>query len=244
MRKLLTSILIIASFFVAAQPKEKMEYVLRYGFINGGKVSISSNDTIFLKQSAIHYYLRAQTSGIADKLYKVDDIYESIVNAKDHLPLKSVRNIKERKYRYYNEITFDAKTDTAISQKKGKMVAPNNMMDILGLYFYMRKPGFIERLKQNKTIEMPVAHDNDFFTMRVNYLGTELIDTPLGKKACLIVAPIVKKGKVLQRDDGLKFYITDDTLRLPVLMEFEMKIGSVKCELRNYQVHGKDQIKK
>lgn len=241
MKKLFILIFIGLSLLSKAQVKEQMEYLLRYGFINGGKVLIHSNDTTFLSQPAIHYYLRAQTSGLADKLYKVDDIYESIVSKKDQHPLKSIRNIKERKYRYYNEITYNQLTDTIVSQRKGKIAAPENMVDILSLYFFMRKPGFLENLKQKGTIEIPVNHDNDFFMMRVNYLGMETIQTALGIKQCIVVAPIIKKGKVLQRDDGLKFYITNDRQRLPVFMEFEMKIGSVKCELKSYRKNGKEQ---
>ena len=236
--------LFIGSFFSAhSQPLERMEYLLRYGFIHGGEVVMQTKDTVFQSKKAIHHHMRIQTIGIADKLYKVDDVYESIVDAKTRLPLKTVRNVKERKYRYYNEITYNTDTDSMVSLRSGKMVAPDNMVDILGLYFYMRKPGFLGQLKRNGSIEMPVGHDEDVFNMRVNYLGKETVQTILGKKECLVVAPIVKKGKVLERDDGLKFYITDDHHHLPVFMQFEMKIGSVKCELRDYQVKGKLQKK-
>lgn len=244
MRKYLLLILIFIGLHAQSQPHEKMEYILRYGIIHGGKVVLESKDTIFHEKKAIHHFMRAQTTGIADKLYKVDDIYESIVNGKTHLPIKSIRNIKERKYRYYNEILYNNESDTIVSQRSGKMVAPDNMVDILGLYFYMRKPGFLEKLKRNGTIEMPISHDEDIFMMRVNFLGIETIKTILGEKKCMVVAPIIKKGKVLERDDGLKFYITMDNKHLPVFMEFEMKIGSVKCELQEYWIDGVNKTSK
>lgn len=243
MKKYFLLILIFSFFTARSQSLERMQYLLRYGFIHGGEVVLESNDTVFQSKKAVHHYLRAQTKGIADKLYKVDDVYESIVDAKTRLPLKSVRNIKERKYRYYNEIIFNNDKDSIVSKRSGKMVAPDNMVDILGLFFYMRKPGFLDKLKRSGTVEMPVSHDEDIFMMRVNYLGMETVPTVLGKKECLVVAPIIKKGKVLERDDGLKFYITNDHQRLPVFMEFEMKIGSVKCELMDYRIKGRSQKK-
>lgn len=242
MRKSILLILLLSGLIVHSQPREKMEYVLRYGFIRGGKVVLESKQTDFLSKPAIYYSMRAQTIGVADKIYKVDDSYESIVDADNHLPLKSVRNIKERKYRYYNEIIYNNENDSFVSQRSGKVDAPENMVDILGLYFYMRKPGFLEKLKKDGSIQMPVNHDEDIFMMRVNYLGLETISTVLGDRQCMVVAPIVKKGKVLERDDGLKFYITNDSTRLPVFMEFEMKIGSVKCELEHYWLGGKNQV--
>jgi len=238
MKQTLLWILIFVGLTARSQPNEQMKYILRYGIIRGGKVILESRDTVFQSKEAVHYYMRAQTTGIADKIYKVDDIYESIVDRKTHLPLKSVRNVRERKYRYYNEIIFNNKTDTIISQKSGKKVAPQNMVDILSLYFYMRKPGFLEKLKKDGTIEMPVSHDDDIFMMQVNYLGMETIKTILGEKQCMIVSPIIKKGKVLERDDGLRFYITSDGKYLPVFMEFDMKVGAVKCELDDYRVNG------
>ncbi|MDX9880931.1 MAG: DUF3108 domain-containing protein [Prolixibacteraceae bacterium] len=235
-------LIFIAGFFTArSQPTERMEYLLRYGFIHGGEVILESNDTVFQSKKAVHHYLRARTTGIADKLYRVDDVYESIVDARTRLPLKSVRNIKERKYRYYNEIIFNNENDSIISKRSGTMVAPNNMVDILGLFFYMRRPGFLDQLKRKGTVEMPVSHDEDIFMMRVNYIGMGTIQTVLGRKECIVVAPVIKKGKVLERDDGLKFYITNDHHRLPVYMEFEMKIGAVKCELQEYQIKGRPQ---
>ena len=48
-----------------------------------------------------------KTVGLADAIYKVRDQYESYINPTNGLPVKSVRNIQEGRYRYYNEVLFD-----------------------------------------------------------------------------------------------------------------------------------------
>ena len=48
----------------------------------------------------------------------------------------------------------------------------------------------------------------------------EKIETGLGKIDCYVLLPTVDKGKLLNRSDGLKFYISNKT-NLPVLLEFD-----------------------
>ncbi len=72
-------------------------------------------------------------------------------------------------------------------------------------------------------------------------MGEILIETDLGKINTLILSPIVDKGKLLKRSDGLKFFISKEK-KVPVLIEFDMKLGALKAELRSYKIDGKEQI--
>src|SRR6056297_3557038 len=99
--------------------KERILFNLKFGFVKGGEAVLNINDTLFQSQPAIHYYLEVRTTGLTDKLFGVNDIYESIVDAQTRLPLKSVRNIKEGKYRWYNETLFFHDKDSLLSQKSG-----------------------------------------------------------------------------------------------------------------------------
>ena len=51
-------------------------------------------------------------------LFKVLDIYESYIDPETELPVKSIRNIHEGRYRRYNVVLFDHKTraDSSILQ--------------------------------------------------------------------------------------------------------------------------------
>lgn len=220
-----------------------MEYILRYGFVRGGKAYVTAKDSVWQGKNTIHYFLRAKTVGLADKLYKVDDIYESLVDAETNLPCKAVRSIREGKYRYYNEVLFDHDADSISSERTGKVEVPDNLVDMLGLFFYMRKDNFLDSLSTKELYTIPMYHNRKFEMMNVKYFGKETIKTKLGKVECFVVSPRVDKGKVLNRNDGLIFYITTDEKRLPVYMEFDMKVGAVKCELVKYKRDGVEQIK-
>ena len=63
-----------------------------------------------------HAKFSARTTGIADAIFKVIDIYEVDIDPKTELPVRSIRNVHEGKYRRYNVVTFDheTRTDSAI----------------------------------------------------------------------------------------------------------------------------------
>ena len=69
-----------------------------------------------------------QTTGLADALYHVRDTYESYINPETDLPVFSIRNILEGRYKRYNEVAFDhtSRSDLTLvfSDRFGKSYRP------------------------------------------------------------------------------------------------------------------------
>ena len=93
--------------------REILVFDLKLGFVNGGEAILTIRDTSFNGKKAVDYHLKGYTTGITDKIFKVDDIYESTVDAKSYLPYRSVRNIKERNY---NEVFHYHDKDSIFSE--------------------------------------------------------------------------------------------------------------------------------
>ena len=180
--------------------------------------------------------MKAKTTGLADKLYKVYDIYETVANPDNMLPHLSIRNIKERKYRYYNEVTYHRDIDSIYSQRSGWHESPENLVDILTVFFYFTNEKLIESVDHGETVTLPTMHADEINNINIKFLGFETIKTKLGKLECYVLSPQVKKGKLLKRSDGVKFYITKKD-RIPVLLEFDMKVGSLKAILKGYDAN-------
>lgn len=231
-------------FSATAQPVEKLKYNLRYSFFKGGEAILKATNTTYENKPAIHYYLEGNTTGITDRLFSVHDIYESFVNPETSLPYKFIRNVKERNYRYYNETLFFHDNDSLFSQRSGGKKVPPDMVDFLSAFFYLRQHHYLDKLDMGEEFTIPVFHADEYFMMTVKYLGTEKIKSKIGTRECHVISPRVDKGKLLKRSDGLKFYITKDQDRIPLLLEFDMVIGALKCELDSYKKHGVDQLKK
>jgi hypothetical protein len=120
MRKLLLIVLFIPFLSLSSEARrEKITFNLKFGFIKGGEAHIVITDTVFNNKRALHYYLVGKTTGLSDKLFGVNDIYETTVAYDTRLPLKAIRNIKEGKYKWYNETYFYPEKNTLNSKKSG-----------------------------------------------------------------------------------------------------------------------------
>jgi len=237
-KKFLLLILVCFNFPAMSQPSEKLSYVLHYGLMKGGEAYLTVSDTTFQNKNALHFYMRGYTTGITNSLFGVDDIYESFSDPQTILPYMTIRNIREQKHRYYNETFFFNDKDSLFSKRSGGSKAPHNTVDILTAFFYLRHNNLLDKLDHGELFTLSVFHADKCLLMSVKYLGTEKIKTKFGKKECYVLSPYVDKGKLFKRSDGLKFYITKDKNRIPVLLEFDMFIGSLKAELVSYEKNG------
>ena len=242
--KFILFLFLILAGKLSAQPLEEMEYILRFGFIKGGKATLVAERDKMNKKQTIHYRMRGRTTGLVDKIYEVNDIYESWVDPETFLPVKSIRNVKEQKYRFYDEVTYDHVNDSLFSQKVGHKKVPNRVNDLVSVFFYIRQNSYFDDLLAGKKVQIPVFHGDDLFIMELKYIGLETINTKIGRKQCYVVSPVVPKGKLFKDSDDLRIYITKDENRLPIYAEFEMVLGSLKCELDSYKINGVNQLVK
>lgn len=242
MRKVIIISILISIFFLPAEArKEKIFFNLKFGFIKGGEAELIITDTLFNNKKAFHYYMVGRTTGLTDKLFGVNDIYETTVDAETRMPLKSIRNIKEGQYRWYNETLYFHENDSIYSQKSGGRIVPENLLDIISVFFYFIHNHLPDNPEPGFSVTLPTFHADKIENISVRFVGHETIETDLGKMDCYVLVPTVDKGKVLKRSDGLKFFISKEK-KLPVMIEFDMRVGALRAELKNYQVDDKAQV--
>jgi len=221
--------------------EERLLFDLKFSFAKGGEAVLTISDTVFNGKPAIRYSFTGRTTGFTDKLFGVNDAYETFVDAETRLPLKSIRNIKENKYRWYNETYYYHEVDSIYSQKSGGRAVPHNLVDLISVFFYFINMHLDENIGQGQAVTLPTFHADKISDVTIKYMGEITIETELGNINSIILSPIVDKGKLLKRSDGLKFYISKQK-KVPVLIEFDMKLGALKAELRSYKIDGREQI--
>lgn len=245
MKKISAIVILLLTLFSTIDAKqvkkERILYNLKFGFIKGGEAELIISDTLFENKKALHYYLEGRTTGLTDKLFGVNDIYQTTVDAETRLPLKSIRNIKEGKYRWYNETRYFHHLDSLYSQKSGGRKAPENLVDIISVFFYFINNHLMEDIEKGQKVTLPTFHADKIEDVTVQFAGVEKIETDSGIVDCYVLTPSVKKGKLLKRSDGLKFFISKET-KLPVLLEFDMRVGSLRAILQSYQIDGEEQV--
>ena len=213
---------------------ESLLYSLSYGFIHGGNASIDLGLSDYSDKKVYHAKLVAKTVGLSDKLFRIEDIYESYFDTNSCLPYKAIRNIKEGNYKDYSEVFFTQKDCTIFSKKSGKIKVPPNILDIVSSLFYLRNMN-IGNFKKDEVITFITYFGDEVFPFPLRFRGKEIIKAKIGKIECYRFDPVVEVGRIFESEDDMTFWITADKNQIPVKIRMELVVGAVYCDLIDYK---------
>lgn len=219
----------------AYQAGEELTYTVRYGFIHGGAGYFAIKDTVINKQKVDHVIVKGVTTGIADAIFKVRDVYESYMDVKTDLPVKAIRNIKEGRYRYYDEITYDRDSSVVHTTKSGMHKIPTKALDVVSAFYFARSHIFNDQLKDGEIIELVTFFAGKVYPLRIRYRGIETISTRFGKVQCYMFSPITEVGRTFKTEDDMQVWISRDSNRVPMKIRFNLVVGSFVCELTEFR---------
>jgi len=232
--------------FVSGQPLyykvgEKIQYSIQYGFINGGTASLELTEEVLDGKLVWHSKLLAKTTGLADAVYKVLDIYESYIDPLTELPVKSIRNIREGRYRKYNVVLFDHKSraDSSVltSDLTGIHIAPPAIHDILSCFYYFRDNilPVDSNLKKGEITTIITWFTDELYPIRLKYIGMEEVKTKAGHIMCHKFNPVTEKGRLFKTEEDVSFWFSADKNFLPVKIRFDIFVGSFNVEMIKYE---------
>lgn len=250
MRFFLSTILILTFYTTsfAEFPKrtsekgEHLRYVIHYGIIRGGKASLKLNKEKLDGQDVFHVRLTGKTVGLFNSLYKVRDTYESFINPVDLLPFKAIRDINEGNYTRYNEVTFDRKNNKINSLRSGSKDVPAGIHDILSAFYFARANLFNSSLKEGEIIKIQTYFADEEFLLQFKFTGYETINSKIGEVNCFKFIPIVQTGRAFKEEDDMTIWISADSNRIPVRVQFDLFIGSLRCDLVNFSDFSTDSL--
>ncbi|MFV0345826.1 MAG: DUF3108 domain-containing protein [Bacteroidales bacterium] len=231
-------LLLVITQFVAltafSQIREKMVYSAKYSFVKGGEAELIVEDTLYQGKALTCYEVRGQSVGMTKLFFDARYLYETILDDKNVIPYFHLRDVKENRYKFRNETTFYYNEDSICSQKSGCRAVPHGMMDAISLFAKLRQKGFVDTLKVGDKFDLNIYHADKHFKMSSVYLGKETIKTKIGKKECYVISPTIDESKLVSDADALKFYVSADEDRIPVIMELKLTIGKVSGEVISY----------
>lgn len=243
MRKLSLFILLLLSGYtvlLAAFPLntnkkgEQLKYVIHYGIIRGGKASLQIKSGRLNGEDIYHATLTGKTVGLFNSLYKVRDTYESFMSSKTLLPVKAIRDIREGNYKRYNEIYFDRANNELTSQKSGVHKVPDGIHDILSAFYFARAKHFNSDLKKGEVVKIQTYFSDELFLLQFRFMGYETINSKIGKIKCYKFIPIVETGRAFEDEDDMTIWVSADENKIPVRVQFDLFIGSLRCDLVNF----------
>ncbi len=211
-------------------PGEKLKFVIYYGVVNGGYIDIDLVSTQYEGKEAYHSKMLATTSGLADVLYKVRDEYQSYFDPETTLPYKSIRDISEGKYKKYNLAFFDHENLKVVTSSKKEVDITADIRDMVSVFYYLRNLDF-SSMKSGDIIKTITFFDDEIFPFDMRYRGIETVKIKKGTFRCIKLVPYVETGRVFEKEDDMIIYLSADRNRVPVRVEFKLRIGTVKCDL-------------
>jgi hypothetical protein len=217
---------------VAFGAGERLLFDINYGFINAGTASMEVGKLIEYETRPCYQVIsRANSNKFFSSFYKVDDRIESVIDAVGLFSWRFEKHLREGGYKADRLSVFDQHNNRVIDGKDTTPVEPYSQ-DALSVLYFIRTAKLIVG-------ESVYAHnfvDGEKINLEVRVLKKETITVTAGTFDCLVVEPLTSSVGVFKNEGTLKVWLTDDRLRLPVLMKSKILVGSISAELTDYQL--------
>lgn len=224
-------------------PGERLLYQVYYnwGFvwIHAGTVDFAADTCRWNHRPARHFVSTGRSLTSYDWVFKVRDRYEAWASRGELLPLEFIRDTYEGGTQCYNHYLFDYNrrqiTGKVLRTKKKevKLAIPmvRDLTDVLTAAYRLRTLD-VATLAPSDTIHLSLAIDDEVHRVKVVFHGEETITTR-GKKSyrCLKFTTSVVAGSIFKSNETISVWVTNDSSHIPVLVEAQILVGSVKVVL-------------
>lgn len=243
-------LLILSSPGVFAQ---KVEYPFRSGeyasygayynwhfiWIQSGEVEFRADTVQFRHQKAWHLKAIGKTFKAYDLLYTVRDTFETYCKFDSFSPIYSRRAVNHAKDHSVHRYDFnDAAKQIAVTIRQNKkplyratLPLAENTFDLLATAYQFRKFDF-SKLFIGQKVPYRMLVDRQVDDLYFRYLGKENVKTRNGKEyRCHKVSVYLLQGDFFPEGEYMNVWFTDDQNHLPVQVETQILVGTVKALL-------------
>ncbi|MBN2226243.1 MAG: DUF3108 domain-containing protein [candidate division Zixibacteria bacterium] len=211
---------------------EKLTFDIGYGFINAGFATMEVADVIEYNDRPC-YLLRstANSNKFFSTFYRVEDVVESVVDARGLYSWYFEKNLKEGSYRSTRAYGFDQENRLTVYDGDTIEVAPF-VQDALSVLYYTRTCD----LKVGSSVYIDNFTDGENYAMEVRVLREETVKVKAGRFDCIVVEPLLRTSGIFKHEGKLTVWLTNDRLKMPVLMKSKVLVGSISAELTDYEL--------
>lgn len=210
---------------------ERLVFAIQYGLIYAGDATLEiRNIAVIDSTPAYHIISTARTNKAFDIVFKVRDRVESFMDYENLFSLRFEKHLREGKFKRDEEVRFDQKRHLAHYEGK-ELPIPPNTQDFLSALYYVRTLS----IGVGQAIAMANHTGGKNYPIYVKVLGKERITVPAGTFDCIVVEPVLQTSSIFEHKGKLTIWLTDDSLKLPVLMRSKVVIGAFEAVLKEYR---------
>ena len=209
---------------------EKLTFDINYGFINAGTASMEVSRLIeYNDRPCYQIQTHAQSNSFFSSFYRVEDRVESIIDAVGIFSWRFEKDLSEGSYKAKRQCTFDQPRQLVCEGKDTIAVAPF-IQDALSSLYFVRT----QKLEVGNSLYLDNYVDGKPYKLEVKVLREETIKVDAGSFDCLVVEPLTSSVGVFKHEGRLTVWLTNDRLKMPVLMKSKVLVGSISAELIDF----------
>ncbi len=210
---------------------ERMEFEVRFGRIKVGNAHMEVVALDHLRgRTAWHTAFWVQGGNF---LYRVNDVYESWIDAETLSSLRFVQELEEggkstnRRFEIYPERAIFIQTDKK-EWKEEKSVS-NPLDDGSFLYFIRTIP-----LVVGQTYDFDRYFRPDRNPVRIKVLRKERIRVPAGTFNAIVIQPVIKTKGIFSENGHAEIWLSDDDRHIMLQLKSRLSFGSLNLYLKSY----------
>ncbi|SFN62440.1 Protein of unknown function [Bizionia echini] len=208
------------------------------------EVTMETSPVKTSKATLLRLKCTATTYSKWDNFFKIRDLYESYVSPTTLTPYLYKRDINEGGYYKFMQYKFKHKTKTVESIKKKRrgdgtiweekknLNIGSSTNDIVTTIYKIRNLN-LDQATSGKSFPLTVLFDNKEYKITVVYLGTEAINTAIGKKSCYKLGISVTNSSVLKGSNDNLLWLTADSNKVPVFAKFKIAVGNGELKIKS-----------
>jgi hypothetical protein len=204
--------------------------------------AVTEMDT-FEGREVLALRLYTKTYPFFDRICKVDDFHESLIDPQTFLPVRYMQNISERNYRNHEVTTFDFNTLKAhyvhlLNGKEKTYDIRPGMRDMFSFMYFMRSV----TLEENTQNTYQVMSDEKVYDLFIRTFGLKEIDLPHYERKIpgLELKPEAMFDGLYVRKGKATVWISRDPRRLLMRARLSTPFGRVSVTLHEVNGPGND----
>lgn len=212
-------------------PGERLEYEVRFGSIRVGNahMEVVGLDNV-RGRAAWHtaFWVRG-----GNFLYRVNDVYESWMDAETLSSLRFVQELEEggketeRRFEIYPDRAVFVQTSKKPAKEEKSVTQP--LDDGSFLYFIRTIP-----LEVGQTYDFDRYFRPDRNPVRVRVLRKERVRVPAGTFNAIVLQPVIKTKGIFSENGHAEIWLSDDDRRIMLQLKSKLSFGSLNLYLKSH----------
>ncbi len=213
-------------------PGEKLLFAIQYGLIYAGDATLEVRNIAVLDSvKSYHIFSMARTNRAFDVIFKVRDHHESFMDYENLYSLRFEKHLREGHFRRDEVVDFDQKRHLAIYEDNEVRIPPRTHDFLTALYFLRTID-----LVPGQAVSMANHTGGKNYPIYVKITGYERVTVPAGEFDCVVVEPVLRTSSIFKHEGKLTIWMTDDKLKMPVLLRSKVIVGSFEARLKEFDL--------